>query len=133
MLYYDIELNKTKSAMVVTPLNAKPKTPDQHSVYSAVEIQPGFVGGEKKLREFLAENLKYPEQAKATHPPGPVFLRFIVEIDGSLSNIKIIRDPGSGMGDEALRVMKLSPKWTPGMQDGVAVRVQYTLPVRFTL
>jgi len=133
MLYYDIDLNKAKSAMVVTPLNAKPKKPDQNSVYSAVEIQPSFAGGEKKLREFLAENLKYPAQAKTTHPIGPVFLQFIVEIDGSLSNIKIIRDPGSGMGDEAVRVMKLSPKWTPGIQDGVTVRVQYTLPVRFTL
>ncbi len=64
---------------------------------------------------------------------GRVILQFVVEKDGSLSNIAALRDPGNGLGEEAIRVLKLAPKWKPGVQNGRNVRVQYTIPVNFNL
>ncbi|MEO6521633.1 MAG: energy transducer TonB [Mucilaginibacter sp.] len=102
-------------------------------VYSAVEINPVFPGGEAGFSKFLLENIQYPAEAKRNNVTGRVFLQFVVEADGSLSYINIIRDPGSGLGDEAVRVMKLSPRWKPGSQNGKPVRVQFTVPVNFSL
>ncbi len=132
--FFDVDVSKGSSIMNVE-VHGSPRqsTNIKDLVFTAVQVEPGFPGGEKKLQQFLSDNLKYPPLAKQNGIMGVAYLQFIVETDGSLSNIKIIRDPGSGLGDEAVRVMKLSPKWTPGKQNGVTVRVQYTLPVRFSL
>jgi len=102
-------------------------------VFTEVEHVPNYPGGVDKFYKFLQENIKYPAEAKSKKIQGKVFVSFIVEKDGSLSGIKTIRDPGAGCGPEAVRVMKLSPKWNPGVQNGHKVRVQYTLPISFTL
>ena len=102
-------------------------------VFSAVEHVPNYPGGVDKFFKFLQQNIKYPAEAKNKKIEGKVFVSFIVEKDGSLSNLKILRDPGAGCGAEAVRVMKLSPKWNPGIQNGHKVRVQYTMPISFTL
>lgn len=102
-------------------------------VFVAVQTTPSFKGGIQAFYQFLAQNIKYPEAMKKNNVQGKVFVTFIVEKDGSLSNIKILRDIGYGAGEESVRVLQLSPKWNPGLQNGKAVRVQYTLPINFAL
>jgi protein TonB len=104
-----------------------------NQVFTAVEIQPLYPGGEEALGRFLQKNIRYPSIAKENNIQGKVYIQFVVERDGSLTDIKVIREPGSGTGDEAVRVLKLSPHWKPGVQNGKPVRVQFTLPVNFSL
>lgn len=104
-----------------------------NQVFTAVEIQPSYPGGEAALGRFLQKNIRYPSIAKENNIQGKVYIQFVVERDGSLTDIKVIREPGSGTGDEAVRVLKSSPHWTPGIQNGKPVRVQFTLPVNFSL
>jgi len=104
-----------------------------NTVFSAVEINPEYPGGEAQFAKFLQKNIKYPAMAKENNIQGKVYITFVVERDGSLTDIKIVRDPGSGLGDEAERVLKISPHWKPGIQNGKPVRVQYTVPVNFSL
>ena len=103
------------------------------SVYSVVEQDPEFPGGIEALYKYLAENIKYPEQAKAEGVQGRVFVRFVIEADGSITNAQVLRSIGGGCDEEALRVVNAMPKWKPGMQDGKPVRVQYNLPIIFKL
>ena len=98
-----------------------------------VEEMPAFPGGEAELFNFLYKNLKYPEEAKLTGISGKVFIQFIVESDGSISNIELLRSIGGGCDEKALHVVRMMPKWIPGKQNGVPVRVLLCLPVRFTL
>ena len=107
--------------------------PQSNKVFTAVEHEPAFPGGQQKFMEFLSHNIKYPALMKQKKAEGRVIISFIVEEDGSLSNMKILRDPGYGSGKEAVRVLGLSPKWEPGLQNGKKVRVQYTVPINFTL
>lgn len=90
-----------------------------------VESPPDFIGGEKKLNEYVKQNFKVP----AGCPEGKIPVSFVVEKDGSLSDIKILRDLGHGAGEEAIRVLKNSPKWNSGIKNKQTVRVQYTLMI----
>jgi len=99
----------------------------------SVEEMPQFPGGEAELFRFLAGNLRYPPDAKEIGVTGRVFIYFVVEPDGSISGISVRRGIGSGCDEEAMRVVALMPKWSPGKQGGIPVRVQYTLPVKFVL
>ncbi len=113
---------------------AKPVGVSQESqVFMVVENMPEFKGGQNALSKYIVENLKYPEAAKNNKIQGRVFVSFIVEKDGSVSNVKVLRGIGSGCDDEAIRVVKGMPKWTPGEQRGKKVRVQYNLPINFSL
>ena len=94
---------------------------------------PSFPGGEDALYGYLSNNIQYPQTAKETGISGTVIISFVVEQDGSLSSINIIKEIGGGCGAEAVRVIKGMPKWIPGKQHGVPVRVQFNLPIRFTL
>lgn len=105
----------------------------EEEIFVVVENEPEFPGGMDSLMAFLARNIVYPKTAKENGIQGKVFLTFCVEKDGSISNIKVLRDIGGGCGAEAVRVVKMMPKWTPGKQRGKAVRVQYNLPIQFTL
>ena len=102
-------------------------------VFTVVEKEPEYPGGVSKFYSFLQQNIKYPAAMREKKVQGKVFIGFIVEKDGSLSNLKVLREPGYGSGKEALRVMSLSPKWEPGIQNKKKVRVQYTIPISFTL
>lgn len=106
---------------------------DGDKIFNAVEIQPAFPGGEGAFGKFLQDHIRYPAVAKENNVTGRVFVQFVVERDGSLTDLKILRDPGSGLGDEAIRVLKISPKWKAGIQNGKYVRVQFTVPVNFSL
>ena len=122
---YDYALNEVK-VVGYASTNDEP-------IFTNVEVLPGFPGGLQAFQKFLGENLKYPEIAKKNNIQGRVFLSFVVEKDGSLSTIKVARGIGSGCDEEAVRVISISPKWTPGMQNGKAVRVSYTVPIFFQL
>ena len=105
----------------------------EEEIFLVVEEQPSFPGGEDKMFEYLYSNIKYPQVAKENNITGKVFLTFVVEKDGSIAGAKILRDIGGGCGQEALRVVKNMPKWSPGKQRGKPVRVQFNLPVVFDL
>ncbi|HWZ03262.1 MAG TPA: TonB family protein [Mucilaginibacter sp.] len=98
-----------------------------------LDVMPEPVGGEKAWSKFLSKNLRYPSQAQDDGISGKVIVSFIIEKDGTLSNITVIRPAGNGFDEEALRVLKLAKAWKPGMQNGQAVRVKYMLPVNFQL
>lgn len=105
----------------------------QEPVYTSVQQSAEFPGGINAFYQFLGKNLHYPPEARTSNIQGKVFLTFIVEQDGSLTDIKVLRGIGHGLDEEAIRVIKSSPKWTPGKQNGKPVRQQYTVPIQFTL
>ena len=102
-------------------------------IFQIVEEMPQFPGGDAKLLEYVATHIKYPQIARETGIQGRVFVGFVVEPDGSVSNVKILRGIGGGCDEEAVRVIKSLPKWKPGKQRGKAVRVSYQIPVLFKL
>jgi protein TonB len=106
---------------------------DTGKIYTAVQIEPSFPGGQQKLNDYFKANLKYPAVAHVNNVQGKVFVTFVVERDGSLSNIKVLRGIGSGCDEEAIRLLIHCPKWNPGIQSNTAVRVQYMVPVTFQL
>ena len=118
----------------VPPVDEEPEqAKEEEPPFVSVEKMPEFPGGEDALYKYLSKNLKYPDIAKEQNLQGKVYVQFIVEKDGSISNPKAIRDIGGGCGEEAVRVVRGMPKWTPGKQRTQTVRVQYTLPVVFQL
>jgi len=98
-----------------------------------VEVSPEYPGGDQARLSFLANNIHYPEDEMAIGIQGTVYVQFVIEKDGSISNTKILRGVSSNMDEEVIRVVKLMPKWKPGTQKGKAVRCQFNMPVRFIL
>ena len=101
--------------------------------FVVVEQDPEFPGGMDSLNAWIVRNLRYPEQARKENITGKVYVTFAVEKDGSITNPKILRDIGGGCGAEAIRVVKNMPRWNPGKQRGKPVRVQFNLPINFSL
>lgn len=123
-----------------------PPAENEREIFKVVEDAPTFPGceeivekperqqcAETKLLEFIYSQITYPAIARENGIEGMVYVRFVVERNGSISNIEVVRDVGGGCGDEAARVVKLMPKWNPGKQRGMPVRVMFTLPVKFDL
>ncbi|MBD1394019.1 M56 family metallopeptidase [Mucilaginibacter glaciei] len=108
-------------------------TLDKGKVYTAVDHLPGFIGGDNAFGQYLGRNIRYPKDAREKNIQGRVIAKFIVEPDGKLTNIRIVRGIGYGCDEETIRVLNLSPKWKPGTQKGKAVRVEYAVPVQFAL
>lgn len=104
-------------------------------IYNSIEIEayPEFDGGMKEWYKFIQKNLRYPANALENEKQGKVFVSFVVERDGSISDVKVMRGVGYGMDEEASRVIKKSPKWKPGKQAGKPVRVRFNMPISFTL
>lgn len=106
---------------------------DDNQVFNVVEVYPLFPGGEKARMKFLQQNIKYPSQAIKDRKEGKVIVNFIIEKDGTVSNIKVINSVDKDFDEEALRVVRLMPKWIPGKQSGIAVRVNFNMPITFRL
>ena len=106
---------------------------EEPDFFRVVESMPSFPGGDVARIRFLKNNLQYPTMARETGIQGRVYITFIVEKDGSLTNIVISKSIGGGCDEEAIRIVKAMPKWIPGKQRGKPVRVQLALPVKFTL
>ena len=133
----DIEINAEVEQNEVIEEYVAPEVVDEEvveqEIFKIVEEMPSFPGGEAKLMEYVGKNIKYPQIARETGIQGRVFVNFVVEPDGSVSNVTVLRGIGGGCDEEAMRVVKNMPKWKPGKQRGKAVRVQYMLPVNFRL
>lgn len=97
------------------------------------EVMPGYPGGESELLSFISHNVRYPEIAAKAGVEGKVMVQFIVEKDGSLNNVEVVKSIGAGCDDEAIRVCKLMNRWNPGLQNGKAVRVRMVIPFLFKL
>ncbi|MFY0607119.1 MAG: energy transducer TonB [Cyclobacteriaceae bacterium] len=102
-------------------------------IFQIVEDKPEFPGGLKAFYEYVGENVSYPAAASRLGVTGRVFVRFVIEKDGSLTDITVIKGIGSGCDEEAVRVLENSPPWTPGKQRGNKVRVYMTVPIYFKL
>lgn len=124
-----------------------PPMPEEESIFKVVEDMPRFPGcedqglnkmelrkcSEEELMKFVYGNLEYPATARENGIEGRVILQWVVNSNGTIKDIKVLRDPGAGCGAEATRIIEMMPKWIPGKQRGRAVPVQYTFPVRFKL
>jgi protein TonB len=132
----DVKGDKNADVTIDEPVgNADTKVTeeDPNKIFTAVEESPLFPGGMDAFYKFLGKNIRYPAVARENNTQGRVIVQFVVEKDGSLTDIKVVRGIGDGCDDEAVRVLKMSPKWKAGIQNGRPVRVEYTVPVNFTL
>ena len=105
----------------------------KQNVYDVVEQMPEFPGGMPAMIEFLQTNLNYPKDAKKQKVGGRVLVMFVVETDGSISNVRVAKKVFPSLDAEALRVVKAMPKWNPGKEKGKPVRVNFSLPIVFSL
>ena len=124
------EVLKIKNMIVNEPV--KPKV-EENQVFEYVEQMPSFPGGPSALMQYLSKNIKYPPFAEEMNIQGRVVCTFVVERDGSVTDIRIVKSVDSSLDKEAIRVVSAMPKWIPGRQNGQMVRVKYTLPVTFRL
>ena len=109
------------------------QTKKNDMLFSVVEVMPQYPGGQIAMMKYIMENMKYPEQAMKKGIQGRVAVRFIVEKDGSISDVKPIHSVHTLLDKEAVRVVKSMPKWSPGKQNGKPVRVQLIVPIMFKL
>ena len=109
------------------------QTKKNNMVFDVVEVMPQFPGGQIAMMKYIMENMKYPEQAMKEGIQGRVTVRFIVEKDGSISDVKPVLSVHPLLNKEAVRVVESMPKWTPGKHNGKPVRVRFNLPVMFKL
>lgn len=109
------------------------QTKKNDMVFDVVEVMPQYPGGQIAMLKYIMENMKYPKQAMKEGIQGRVAVRFIVEKDGSISDVKPILSVHPLLNKEAVRVVKSMPKWTPGKQNGKPVRVRFNLPIMFKL
>jgi len=106
---------------------------EEKQIFTIVEKAPSFPGGDAARIKFMQDNIKYPQMAKESGIQGTVYITFVVERNGSVSKVKILRGIGGGCDEEAIRVVKAMPKWNAGKQRGKPVRVQFNMPIKFIL
>ncbi len=129
----DVEVDQQTEIEVYIPPVREEEEVSEQEIFTVVESMPEFPGGPQAMMEYIARNIKYPPMARESGIQGRVFVNFVVEPDGSVTNVNVLRGIGGGCDEEAIRVVESMPKWTPGRQRGKAVRVSFNLPVRFTL
>ena len=133
-----VDINPDGSVGLIQSLaisdTTKTNIPDTNEeVFAIVDVTPTYPGGDDARLEFLRSNINYPPEAKEKGIQGTVYIGFVVEKDGTVNDVKLLRGVDKLIDDEALRVVKLMPKWTPGKQKGEIVRVSYNMPIKFTL
>ncbi len=129
----DVEADDATEFEEYVPPEEDEEEVEEQQIFQVVENMPEFPGGRAALMKYLASNIKYPPYAKEAGIQGRVFINFVVETNGNITNVKVLRGIGGGCDEEAIRVVKSMPKWSPGMQRGKPVRVSFNLPVKFTL
>ncbi|MGB4205173.1 MAG: energy transducer TonB [Bacteroidales bacterium] len=131
----DVDVDqKTEIEAYVPPVAvAEEEEVAEQEIFIVVEDAPQYPGGDEARIRFLNDNIRYPQMARESGIQGTVFITFVVERDGSITDVRILRGIGGGCDEEAIRVIKAMPKWTPGKQRGRPVRVQFNMPIRFTL
>jgi TonB family protein len=129
----DAEQNKISQTLPEIK-NPPPEINDEDDkVFTVVEQNPAYPGGESARMNFLRRNIRYPAKAISKKTEGKVIINFIVEKDGTVSKINVLKGIGNGCDEEALRVAKMMPKWKPGLQSGLPVRVSFNMPINFQL
>ena len=128
-----VEAVRSEIAVAAPPPPPAPKPEVATKVFDVVEEMPSFPGGQGALMQYLASNIKYPVVAQENGVQGRVIVSFVVERDGSISDVKVARSVDPSLDREAQRVVKSMPRWSPGKQNGSTVRVKYTVPVVFRL
>ncbi len=128
-----LEAVRSEIAVAAPPPTQAPKPEVATKVFDVVEEMPSFPGGNAALMSYLNSNTKYPVVAQENGVQGRVIISFVVERDGSISDVKVARSVDPSLDREAQRVVKSMPRWTPGKQNGQTVRVKYTVPVVFRL
>lgn len=134
-LFFDLKKKAVtlQKEVKIIPEPVNPASDTLGDIFTVVEEQPVYPGNDEARIRFLQENIRYPETAVKNGIQGRVFVSFVVEKDGSLSNIRVLRGIGGGCDEEAIRVVSLMPKWTPGRQRGEPVRVRFNVPIKFSL
>ena len=128
------EILKVTQRVETEPVKAEaPKPEVENKVFDVVEQMPSFPGGQGALMQYLANNIKYPVVAQENGVQGRVVVSFVVERDGSITDVQVVRSVDPSLDREAQRVVKSMPRWIPGKQNGQAVRVKYNVPVSFRL
>jgi periplasmic protein TonB len=131
----DVEADQNTEVKEYVPveINKSEEEAEEVQIFTVVESMPSFPGGEAARIQFLNDNIKYPQMARESGIQGRVFVTFVVERDGSVTDVKVLRGIGGGCDEEAVRVIQNMPKWEPGKQRGKPVRVQFNMPILFKL
>ena len=120
-------------AELAAELQKEAEAEDPNKIYDNAEVMPEYPGGQVALMRYIAQNVKYPTVAQENGTQGIVVVQFVVDADGSVTNAHVITSVDPYLDEEALRVIKSMPRWTPGKLNGKPVRVTYTTPIKFRL
>ncbi len=129
----DAEATASTEVQEYVPVKHEEEEIAEPEIFQIVESMPDFPGGDEARQTFLRDNIKYPQIARESSISGTVYVTFVVEKDGRVTDIKILRGIGGGCDEEAVRVIKSMPRWNPGKQRGKPVRVQFNMPIKFSL
>ena len=130
----DLDVDMTEETVIEEVVfEEAPEEEEADEIFTIVEDQPGFPGGMGAFYTYVQKNLKYPNQARRMGIEGKVFVQFVVDKQGNITEVSPIKGIGAGCDEEAARVIKSSPKWSPGKQRGKAVKVRMILPITFKL
>ncbi|MBW3375998.1 energy transducer TonB [Hymenobacter norwichensis] len=132
LLAQTLAASRSATTAVASP-ETPPKPPAAPEVYLVAEEMPTFPGGAVAFQRFLKAKIKYPEQAIRLNLSGKVHVSFVVDEEGRILDPKVVKGLGGGLDEEALRLVRIMPWWTPGRVNGQPVRVAYTLPVGFRM
>lgn len=129
----DAEIDQDTEIEEYIPMEIEEEEIVEAEIFTVVEESPSFPGGDIARIKFLQQNIEYPTMARESGIQGTVYVTFVVEPDGKVSNVQILRGIGGGCDEEAIRVIKAMPRWNAGKQRGKPVRVQFNMPIKFTL
>ncbi len=127
------DVEKVDFSAPIEEVEVVEEEPEEPQVFFIVEDMPEFPGGELALRKYIAENVRYPEMAKENDIQGTVYVRFVVDEQGKVTNVEVMRGVDPLLDKEAIRVVQSLPKWKPGKQRGKAVKVSHSVPIKFAL
>lgn len=130
---FDSEDDKNKKVVIQAPIAAPVEDPEENRIHVVVERMPEFPGGEAAMNQFINRTIRYPVIAQENGIQGRVVVQFVVNTDGKIVDVEVVRGVEESLDKEAVRVVKAMPPWNPGRQGGKNVRVKYTLPIRFRI
>lgn len=130
---FDSEDDKNKKVVIQAPIAAPVEDPEENRIHVVVERMPEFPGGEAAMNQFINRSIRYPVIAQENGIQGRVVVQFVVNTDGKIVDVEVVRGVEESLDKEAVRVVKAMPPWNPGRQGGKNVRVKYTLPIRFRI
>ncbi len=130
---FNSEDDKNKKVVIQAPIAAPVEDPEESRIHVVVERMPEFPGGEAAMNQFINRTIRYPVIAQENGIQGRVVVQFVVNTDGKIVDVEVVRGVEESLDKEAIRVVKAMPPWNPGRQGGKNVRVKYTLPIRFRI